>query len=236
MMKPYRLINATEIQELHQHFSEVLEQWNEEYSVVPFRLELKAIPKNFSTTNTLMIQEYDNDLGLIDDHYLSTINHALFAEDKPCFNTASQKLLLRLLNSFFKTEECHEAQSIQEAPDWFYAGSTCLLLTLSCGQEYLTLILSPHWVYQQLPEPHVVKNQLDSLSDALAEHKVNLYLELTPSPLSVKNLAGIQVGDVLSTNHLLTAPLKLTRGKELIAHAELGHSSHHKSIVIKRSS
>lgn len=229
-MKPYRLINASEMQELHQHFSQVLQQWNDEYCVSPLSLHCVTTSKNYHAINAAMIP----DLALVEGDYLSVINQALFGNDKPCFNLASQKLWITLLNNLFKTEQCDLPQSIQENPRWFYAGSTSLSLTLCCNENNFTLILNPDWVYQQLPESKVMQSELHSLNDALAEQTVSLCLELVPSTLSVKNITDIQVGDVLSTNHPLTSTLRVTRGNQLFAQAELGQSSQHKSILLKR--
>jgi flagellar motor switch/type III secretory pathway protein FliN len=198
-------------------------------------LQLSLLPKEYPLQNALKLQDADRELALIEDNYLKVINKALFNRDQSCFHAASQKLVLRLLNALCKNEQGMLQSNMDEIPDWFYAGSTSLLLKLSSAQSHFNVILSPNWVYQQLPQ-QTVPASLDSLDEAVAQQQVKLNLELLPSKLSVKNLATMQVGDILTTNHPLNTPLNLTRNNELLAHADLGHSAQHKSIILKRSS
>lgn len=234
-MKPYRLINASELQALNQHFSQVVADWNEEYALMPLSLQLSPTPKDYKVLKAQRLQEASDDLAMVAGDYLTVLNYALFNCDKPSFHATSQKLGLSLLSALCKSELCTLQQNTGEISDWFYAGSTSLLLSLSCAQSHFTLALNPNWVYQQLPKKKTLV-MLDSLDEALAEHTVKLCLELLPSKLSVNHLADIQVGDVLSTTHPLSTPLRLICGNELLAQAELGYSAHHKSIVLKRSS
>lgn len=234
-MKPYRLINASELQALNQHFSQVVADWNEEYALMPLSLQLSLPQKDYKVLKTLRLQEPSDDLAMVSGDYLTVLNYALFNCDKPCFHATSQKLGLSLLGALCQSELCTLQQNIGKVPDWFYAGSTSLLLSLSCTQSHFSLALNPNWVYQQLPQQKTLAT-LDSVDEALAKHTLKLGVELLPSKLSIKNLAGMQVGDILTTNHPLSTPLNLTRNNELLAQAELGHSAHHKSIVLKRSS
>lgn len=234
-MKPYRLINASELQALKQQFSQVLDAWNEEYALIPLSLQLSPTPKDYQVLNTLRLQDASTDLALVEGDYLTVINQALFNADKPCFQASSQELALCLLSSLCHSEQAALRQNTHAAPDWFYAGSTSLLLSLSAAQAHFSLVLDPQWVYQQLPQQQK-SAALDSMDDALAEHTLSLCLELLPSKLSVKHLANMQVGDILTTNHPLSQPLNLTRNQEQFAQAELGQSAPHKSIVLTRSS
>lgn len=232
-MKPYRLINPIEVRELNQRISQIILDWSETYCVTPLGMTLEIPHKDYSPST---IQAFAPDLACIDGDYLNTLNTALFGHESLSFSTASQELVQILFNNLFQTEQSTLQSQSTEMPSWFYAGSPCLLLTLNCNEHQFTLILNPEWVYQQLSKNTSSKNELSSLDEALAEHTVCLNLELTPSPLSVTDVAGIQVGDILSTNHPITAPLQLKRGTELFAHAELGQSQQHKSIILKRSS
>ena len=232
-MKPYRLINPVEVRELNQRFRQIIQEWSEMYCVTPLDLKLEIPPKDY---NPGSIQEFEPELACIAGDYLSVLNTALFSHDALSFSTTSQELVQILFNNLFQIEQSTLQSQRTETPSWFYAGSPCLLLTLRCNEHQFTLILNPDWVYQQLSKNKSSKNELCSLDEALAEHSICLSLELTPSPLSVASVAGIQVGDILSTNHPITAPLQLKRGSELFAHAELGQSQQHKSIILKRSS
>lgn len=235
-MKPYRLINTIELQTLQQHFSQIINDWNEAYCISPLHLNLSLVPKNYNLDEAYLIHDIDQDLGLITGDYLWIMNQALFANSHPSFHETSQELLLQLLSRLFQTNDCGLQYHKSQKPDWFYPGSTCLLATLSCDHDHFTLLMNPEWVYQQLPQVQNIKCPLNSLDEALAEQTVRFNLELEPSNLSVKNLANIQVGDILSTNHSLATPLRLMHGNELCSFAELGQSAQHKSIVLKRSS
>ncbi|CAM4394586.1 MAG: hypothetical protein LEGION0403_FIIPPAGN_00793 [Legionella sp.] len=235
-MKPYRLINAVELQQLNQQFKQELDDWNEEYCRTPLDLHLAMTPKNYSAEQAFMLQGYKDVLGCIEGDYLRVIAHAVFASEQSAFHAASKELLLKLLNKFFQQEESMLLPYQGENPDWFYAGSTSVHLTFSCEQNNFTLIVNPAWVYQQLPVSQRKTTPLSSLEEALATQDIHLSLELSSSNLSIKSLAGLQIGDVLSTKHLITEPLRVVRGKELFAEAELGQSASHKSIVLKRKS
>ncbi|MFJ1268020.1 FliM/FliN family flagellar motor C-terminal domain-containing protein [Legionella lytica] len=235
-MKPYRLINAVELQQLNQHFKQELDAWNEEYCRTPLDLQLAMTPKNYRVKQAFMLQGHQDELGCIEGDYLSVVARAVFASEQAAFHAASQELFLKLLNQFFQHEESMLLPYQGDNPDWFYAGSTSVLLTLSCEHNNFTLIVNPDWVYQQLPASPRKTNPLSSVEEALAAQKIHLSLELSSSNLSIKSLAGLQIGDVLSTKHSITEPLRVIRGKELFAEAELGQSASHKSIVLKRKS
>jgi flagellar motor switch/type III secretory pathway protein FliN len=235
-MKPYRLINAIELQQLNQQFKQELDTWNEEYCCTPLDMHLTMTPKNYRVEQASMLQGHNDVLGCLEGDYLNVITHALFGSEQSSFHAASTELLLKLLNKFFQLEESMLQDYEEENPDWFYAGSTSVLLTFTSEQNNFTLIVNPDWVYQQLPALQKKAAPLSSLDEALAEQNIHLALELSSSNLSIKSLAGLQVGDVLSTKHPITKPLRVTRGKELFAEAELGQSASHKSIVLKRKS
>ncbi|MDR3501304.1 MAG: FliM/FliN family flagellar motor C-terminal domain-containing protein [Legionella sp.] len=235
-MKPYRLINAVELQQLNQQFKQALDAWNEEYCCTPLDLHLAMTPKNYRVEQAFMLQEDNDELGCLEGDYLSVISLAIFGSEQSSFHAASKELLLKLLNKFFQREESMLQPYQGENPDWFYAGSTSVLLTFTCEQNNFTLIVNPDWVYQQLPASQSKATPLSPIDEALAEQNFSLSLELSSSHLSIKSLAELQIGDVLSTKHPITEPLRVTRGKELFAEAELGQSASHKSIVLKRKS
>ncbi|WP_058535521.1 FliM/FliN family flagellar motor C-terminal domain-containing protein [Legionella saoudiensis] len=235
-MKPYRLINAVELHQLNQQFKQELDAWNEEYSCIPLGLHLAMTPKNYRIEQACVLQEHDDELGFIEGDYLSVITLAVFGRDQSSFHATSKELFLKLLHKFFQCEESILQPYQGENPNWFYAGSTSVLLTLTCEHNNFRLIVNPDWIYQQLPAYQSKGTPLSSLDEALTEQKIYLALELRSSNLSIKGLAQLQIGDVLSTKHPLTEPLRVTSGKELFAEAELGQSASHKSIVLKRKS
>lgn len=263
-MTPYRLINASEMQQLQQHFNQELKTWNDTYCIIPLQAELtkpttiSARPMDAEPCEEPLIRHcvtpsphawgegnneesylkahpLEENLALLQGDYLKVINQALFGENKSCFNTASQNLLFLLAQRFFKTEHCILNKNSQENPNWFYAGSTCLLLTLHCHEHQFTLIINPDWIYKQLPKKIKTQKKLSSFDEALTKLPLHLNLELIPSCLSIKDLACLHIGDVFATNHPLSKPLQLTRKNHVFAQAELNQSSHYKSILLKRT-
>lgn len=237
MMKPYRLINSYEMEELNQHFTQVTQHWSDEYTLTPFISDLASPPKDYAVHNGLKILADNQTIAIIEEQYLCVLNQILFGKNEPCFNSVSQELMLILLQKLLKSEQCNISKTTETIPNWFYKGSTCLLLTLSTNNNNnITITLNPEWVYQYLSPNTAVPTNFDSLGDALAEQVLTLSLDLIPLSLPINQLINIQIGDVIVTDHPITTPLRLTQNGQLVAQAELGQSLHHKSIVLKRSS
>jgi len=237
MIKPFRLINTLEINTLTNHFSQVLQDWNDEYAMDSCTLQLTLPPENYSPANIVPLRSGNDSLAMIEEHYSEVMNHILFGEHKSCFNSVSQELLLILLNDLFKVDDCIVDENIQKnPPNWFYKGSTCLLLTLSTEQAGVTIIINPDWVYQTFPVGKSVSTNFSSLEEALGDQLLNINLELLPFHLPINQLINIQVGDVIATDHSLATPLSLMLESQVLAHVDLGQSAHHKSILLKRFS
>lgn len=235
MIKPFRLINSVELKMLEQHFSLLLLDWNKQYSLMPLTLKRVLPAKEYCSPQLKCVVDHDP-LALIDEHYLTLVNQALFGENSSCFNPASQELFCTLLNQFFKVNQCSIHHCSNEIPDWFYPGSTCLLLIISCNNTDFTLVLNPTWVYQNLPQKKRQGKMAHTFDEALSEQKINLNLELTPFSLPLQQLINLEVGDVLVTDHPITTSVRLMHKEKLLAQAELGQSLPCKSIVLKRSS
>jgi flagellar motor switch/type III secretory pathway protein FliN len=258
MIRPYRLINKSELQALNEAFNQVLQQWNEEYSLLPLSCCLslppksvdrdpKAIVKNPSQAPTTPIKSHHCTLAHIEKKYLTVINLALFGQDELCFNPSSHALFLILLQQLFHTEcsisdpsdliiTTESKVDILEAQNYVYSGSTCLLLTLNCGVVSTRLILNPDWVYQQLPKHQTNTTPLNTLEQALDHKTITLNAELLPIRLPLKQLVNLEIGDVLTSDHSLSQPLRLTQKQQLIAQIELASMAEHKSIILKRFS
>lgn len=231
MMQPYRLINSFEMTEVNQHVTRVIQQWNNQFALTPLAISLAVAPKEYLISNALNIHINNSSLAMIPEHYLTLFNQVLFGEDNFCFNSASQELILILLHNLFKIELCQINKTTDTKAHWFYKGSPCLLLTLSTHENNITLVINPDWVYQTLSPNKRLKDNLDSLDEALAEHVLTAHLELTPLSLPIKQLLNIQIGDVITTDHPIATPLRLTQNQQLLAQADLGQSSHHKSYL-----
>ncbi len=236
MIKPFRLISSSELTELNMHFTQVIDDWNQEYAMTHLVFKLELPPHDFIFHEGLTICREDNQLAIVEKHYVDVFNHILFGENKSCFNSISQGLLLILLNRLLKMEECCLTETKPLAPNWFYRGSTCLFLTLGASPNTVRIILSPDWVYQNLSPYQKVKHHLSSLDDAMAEETLNIEVTLLPVSLPIEQLLTIQVGDVLITDHPLATPLRVTHHDQVLAQAELGQSTQQKSILLKRSS
>lgn len=234
MIKPYRLINALELTTLTTQCANLIEDWSSTYSLHPLAANLTLPPKGYTALKMLSVCDENTTLALIDKDHIIAINHILFGEDQSCFNVTSEELLLILLSELFKKQSINIKESVSH--NWFYPGSTCLILTLNAAQTQIKLVLNPEWVYEQLPQKRADKKTLSSLDGALGQQPLTIKVELNPINLSVKQLTTLQIGDVISLDHPLTTPLKITQNKQLLAEAELGLSSHHKSILLKRSS
>lgn len=236
-MKPYRLINASELQQLTQQFTQILDAWNDEYCCIPLHLTLKTTSGNYPFAPEAMIYEGNTAVAGLEGNYASGCTLALFGVDKPCFYPASQELFLVILKQLLHFEECQiQTETHQPTVDWFYIGSPSLRLIINGEGIDFSLTLSPDWVHQHLPTTRLTATPLIAVDEALEEQSIRLAVELVSSSLSVKDLACMQVGDIFSTPHALGESLRLSYGKELVAQAELGQSAEHKSIVLKRTS
>lgn len=234
MIKPYRLINSFELQQLNKHYSELIDSWTTEYCVHEMTVDLKIPPKNTLIEDVLIILSNNKPLAFIDKHYLSCINYSLFGEDHKDFNPCSSDIFSILINKLFGTEQMSIEEAAHPIPNWLYPGSTCLALTLTCNEQHVKLVLNPEWVYQQLPSLTSQKSVLNSFDKALETRTLRLNIELNPINISLNHLITLQVGDVLSTDHLIGDPVQVKQANQLIAHAELGQFSSQKSISLKR--
>ena len=236
MIRPYRLINASEMQLLNQHFSQVIQQWCDKYALNPLSFELKAPNDQEHFNNNISITSTENNtvMGLIEENYLDVVHYILFGEIQDAsFNTINQDLFLLLLEKTFKVKACTMDQQPENSHLWFYKGSTCLLLILSSGEYKLRVLLDPEWVYQFLSTKENVKNKLDSLEDALANEVLDLNVVLLPLNLPLSHLLGIQAGDVLTTDHPIFTPLKFVHKEQIIAEGRLGQTESHKSLSLE---
>jgi hypothetical protein len=233
-MKPFRLINSSELAMITEHLTLVINQWNQRYSATPVTPTLTLPSKGYTINSTWLIQASGQHIAIVENDYLSSINHTLFGENNACFNATSNELFLKLLNQLFKTT-CEITHADLFSPGWIYPGSTCLRLTLTCQQSKIDLILNPDWVYQLLSPPKIANTNVYSLDEALTKQNVALNVELLPTRLPIKQLLNLQVGDVITTDHPITKPLTLTQNNHLVAAADLGQSTHYKSITLRGS-
>lgn len=213
--KPYRLINALELQSLQQDFDNTLQHWNKEHALFPLSCRLDLGPTKPSQ--------------IINSHDISTIKHSLFGDESTCFDAIAEDLFTTLLNQLFGTQP--------KAPvdDWFYPGSPALTLTLSCSDKTMQLYIDPQWVLNALPSHTYRKPSATPLQDALATQQIKLHVELTSLPLSLSEILRLQVGDVIKTDHPITEPAQLVQHDLPICSVDIGKFNSYKSIQIMRT-
>ena len=234
-MKAYRLINAFELNQLREEFKQTITEWNDQYSYLPLSIELKLPSKEYNTDHLLELYQTNSAIAFIKDSYHELINHSLFGEHHSCFNEVSEELFLRLLQQLLKTETSNLKHENQNKPSWIYPGSTCLILELKCKTYQVSLILNPEWVYQYLALNKNSNQKLCSLDRALSNEQISLSIVLIPLRLTMNELMNLQIGDVISSDHPITKQVNLQHQEQLLAYAELGQSSNHKSIILKES-
>ncbi|CAM2806837.1 FliM/FliN family flagellar motor C-terminal domain-containing protein [Legionella worsleiensis] len=233
MIKPYRLINSLELQQLSGQLFNVIQNWNNQYSLNPLSMELYLSPKDYCPSESISIKTPGSTLASLDSDYLNTLNHSLFGKDRLCFNPVSKELFLIFLQELLKVDECSITDEFCPVRDWLYPGSTTLVLQLTCDTRQIHILLHPDWVYQHLPKPHHKKNQSITLAEALSDQQVMLNLELDPITLPLQQLMNLAPGDVIATDQLINTPVSLMRHQQLVARADLGTSITYKSIMLR---
>lgn len=235
MKKPYRIMNAIELEQIKKQCSEVIQSWRETYCLYPLDFIMTPPEKGKRPEMMYPIQQNNSPVAFIEKSALSFTNWVLFGEDLPAFNECSKELLFLFIQSLFSNENCLMKEEETVLPDWFYPGSTSLILTLFSHGKTLDLIISPEWVHNKLPQ----KNNKESLSpgsldEALDQITIQLSLQLAPMTIPLEQLIHLQKGDLLVTDHSLLNPIQIVHTHQPIAEAELGSSASHKSIILTR--
>ncbi|MGL6029516.1 MAG: FliM/FliN family flagellar motor C-terminal domain-containing protein [Legionella sp.] len=231
MTRPYRIINSVELAQLQHLFNQRITQWSDAYSINPLAISLIQPAKMHEQDAGLYLRHNQHIAAILPTNYLDTLAHWLFGLTQQAYHNTTASLSSLLFNQLFESDYS-QISSLDESPDWFYPGSTCLLLIISDGITQCTCTLAPYFVHELLPIHQQIDN-LGSLEEALTGQTVALNLELTPLNVPIEHLLSLSPGDVLTTNHPLTAPLKLMQGTHLLSEAELGQSSNYKSIILK---
>ena len=216
IFKPYRLINNVELQILQASFDKKLQHWNDMHALFPLSLQLNR---------TLETSE---------DQHLSVIKYSLFGDQSDCFNTQADTLFTTLLTQLFDTHTA--AFSRSPVDDWCYIGSPSLTLALHNAEGSLTLYLNPEWVLSALPTYSITKKATATIQQSLATQRLNLEVALTSLPLKLADIIRLRVGDVIKTDHSLSAPAQLTLQHKTICSVDIGASNACKSIQITRES
>lgn len=235
-MKAFRLINRSELQSIKNQFLRILDDWNLEYCLFPISLELRQLPANEPQLSSMLIDSIDKPIVQIEASYCSFFNFALFGVDKDCFNSVSDELFKTFLSQMLNLEICSLNHSVGKKHNWSYPGSCSLMASLHCSELTLHLIFSPEWVIKQLPTIRSKQDNLTILEDVLDEQSCTLTAELDPLTISLKQLLAVRKGDVITLEHSILKPLRLTQKDQLFSYADLGRTSSNKSIILRKPS
>lgn len=109
-----------------------------------------------------------------------------------------------------------------------WMGDSVCWVAMSADTVRLLVPLERKTSFQASPNAEVIL-----LQTALASHTLRFEAELQPSPLSVSDLVGLRVGDVLRTDHRLDQPLHLVDANRTIAcNGYLGHLAQRRALVL----
>lgn len=223
-MKPFRFLNKQSVTTIYQKMLPGFQAWHTHYACkeLTFSLEKSAEDPELTPLETIhpAVQAEKNWYGIF--------SLCLFGEDNPAFYTACEKIASHLFTHL-------GLQEFTDPPtkDWFYTGSSCLTMHLSCDNKSVNWYLHPDWVYNQLSEKSVGA-PLVSLEKALHQETITLEALLQPFALSLHTLLDMETGDLLQTDHALSQPLQLTLHSRIVAEARLAETTTHPSILIER--
>ncbi len=235
-VKPYRLINRSELAELERFFLEKLLSWNEHHALFALSCELLH-PEEFEhfTTPYTLFTEQHQPIALVINPNLSMMAHCLFGDLSDCFQSICERVWIDLLSHLLGAQSLQQQDS-GPIDTWFYKGSAALALTLRCANQLQTLFLHPQWVLNALPLYERTDKPIDSLDDALASTRLPLQIELSPVLLRLADITSLRVGDVIKTDHPITAALSLKHHQQIISSVHVGETNSIKSIQITRTS
>lgn len=244
-MKPFRLINASELQHLQTCFDKRLAIWNDNYALHPLSCKLSYNPDHLSTKSmsrsveptfrphdlTALINHENQPIALCNQHDPCVIQQHVYGKNSTDFSDINETLFTSLLNQLFGTTSL-QWRADANINDYLYTGSPGLALTI----ESTTLYLHPQWVINALPQQRTAAEPVHLLNDALATQALPLQVALNPIPLRLSQIMHLQVGDVIQTDHPLSMPLLLKHGKETLCNVDIGDNHQTKTIQITRTS
>ena len=236
-LKPFRLINDSELKFLHDDIKQKLDRWNAEYALFPLSFNLNRLSKiNIKSHQAAIMLTENKPLALLmpdDDHLMK---HCLFGDESACFNNASELLFIDLLKDLLGvttlTRQSHS--QLINSEDWFYKGSPALSLIFNSGSHIMTLYLHPQWVLAALPIRAFTLTSLEHFETALMSQTLDLHVELTPITLRVEDIMQLQIGNVIKTDHPLNQALQLKHQHKTLDYCQLGEQQSFKSIQISR--
>ncbi|KTD25830.1 Surface presentation of antigens (SPOA) [Legionella maceachernii] len=234
--RPYRIITSSALQSIEHSFNKLLLQWNESYFMDPIMLNVSCCSEISAFSEMQLItHEKGDSIALYEPNALPFLQQTLFGEISHCFNSVSAEIFTRLLHDFLGLDSLQTTINSTHYNEWIYPGSACLNLTLTHSKGLFNFYLHSNWVLPHLPQPKKISKPLVRLDNALAPQNVNLTIQLKPLRLSLAKVLGLQVGDVIKTDHALNTPLVVQHQNQSICEAEIGQLLQHKSIQLMRS-
>lgn len=245
-LKPYRILNETELQTLTRVCDARVAHWNDQYARFPLTFTLERAARQPDTsTDLIAFTEHGQTLAFTPQD-LSCIQYALFGDQSACFQTTATTLFCRFIQSLLLTPFTAEnvtdhgriaeidmsKQTCIDQKMWFYKGSPCLALTLSQGKQSITIYLHPQWVLRTLHKPTASAQDLTACADALAKTILPCHVELNPLVLPLHALMQLKPGDVIQTDHPLSTPLRLQHQHQPLCKVDIGQYHAHKSIQV----
>ncbi len=223
--KPFRLINASELDYFQQKFKQILANWNQLYAGKPLSMEIsrlinKPTESNENSDKKLLLLSNKKPLALLEKSYLTLVKESLFADQSLCFDKASAEILRFLLKELLAVETLEEVDDRTNPSNWFYSGSPCLLVKFGCINKSFNLYLHPDWVLNCLPKQKMSLPALAKLDEALASKELALTLELQTQKINLSKLLSLQVGDVIKTTHLISNPLIIRHQQQSVFEVE----------------
>lgn len=231
-MKPFRLINDSELNTLATQIEQRLQAWNHDYSLLPLQFE---VARDWPEQNTFPEGIALDDGKIIacgQSELIKLIQKAAFDSKEPELTQASQLLLLKLIETITKSDVTQIKPSDACASAWKYTGHCTLVLHLSCSSIKACVLLNPEWVYQQLPRHPIKPKPLSSVNNALNQRDIDCTINLSRCVLSLRKLKALRCNDVLMTDHLVSKPMQLTIDNKAVAEVCLGQHQEKKSIKI----
>ncbi|RAP36962.1 hypothetical protein B1207_05900 [Legionella quinlivanii] len=230
-LKPYRLINPSEINRLSQHFHRVLQAWNDVYTLSTASVYLQRTRPVEASRMLYLYNQKGELIGFIPPAFFENLQHVIFGSSSSCFRGVNEQIIHELLSALFKDKHLSTQEEQLDSQEWFYWGSPCLELELTFGQTTISLFLHPRWVVEQLP---VLSGNapLSPLENNLSDEPLELEIKLLSFTMNLADLLTLKPGEVIKTDHPQNEDLLLKHQQLTLCTVHKGINDGYKSIQI----
>ncbi|KTC68312.1 Surface presentation of antigens (SPOA) [Legionella birminghamensis] len=228
--KPYRLINASQIQTLTHYFKTAFDSWSALYTLSSgtFHLLKAGIP---AETGLGIYNSKAQLFAFCQRDICQRLQKLVFGHNCCCFQKASEQLLFELMSGLFQDKNISVQEEHLETKEWFYTGSPCLELRLAFEQAEISIYCHPHWVTEQLPLNSSAVS-LSPIENSLQSEQLELEVRLSPFIMNFSDLQALKPGDVIRTDHSQQKALQLTHQQTILCSVHPGQNQTYKSIQI----